>query len=262
MDKRSLAHIRCFLLDMDGTIYLGDRLLEGTLEFLEAVTRSGREYYFLTNNSSKSAAYYVRKLAAMGITVPPQKVLTSGQATGHYLLREHAGKRVFLLGNEELAGELSAMGITLCKEDAQVVTVGFDTTLTYASMTQVCNYVRVGLPFVATHPDFNCPVQDGFIPDIGAILAFIEASAGRRPDVIVGKPHGEIVRYAMERTGQSAQALAICGDRLYTDIRTGVDHGLTSVLVFTGEAKREELAHSPIQPTIALERLSDLIAYL
>lgn len=262
MDKTSLAHIRCFLLDMDGTIYLGNRLIEGTLEFLDAVLRSGRDFYFLTNNSSKSAAYYVRKLAAMGISVPAQKVLTSGRATGHYLLREHAGKRVFLLGNEELTSEMNDMGIALCKKDAQVVVVGFDTTLTYASMTQVCDYVRAGLPYIATHPDYNCPTQDGFIPDIGAILAFIEASAGRRPDVIVGKPHGEIVRYAMEQTGFSAGELAICGDRLYTDIRTGADHGLASILVFTGEATREELALSPIQPTFATERLSDLTAYL
>lgn len=257
-----LADVRCFLLDMDGTVYLGDRVLEGSLEFLEAVRRSGRRSLFLTNNSSRSVSHYVKKLGRLGIEAGEEDILSSGWATGRYLLREHPGKRVFLLGNESLRAEMEGMGVPLDDQAPDIVVTGYDTTLTYRKMVSVCDFVRAGLPYIATHPDFNCPVEGGFEPDIGAIAAFIQASTGRKPDFIVGKPHGEIVRAAMERSGCPREALAMCGDRLYTDIKTGVDHGILSVLVFTGETTREDLTVSEIRPDIALERLADLIPYL
>ncbi len=257
-----LAPVRCFLLDMDGTIYLSDRLLKGSLEFLSAARSSGRQALFLTNNSSRSAAHYVKKLNRLGIEAEEDDVLSSGWATANYLLREHPGKRVFLLGNESLRAEMQGMGVVLDDSRPEIVAIGYDTTLTYEKMVSVCDFVREGLPYIATHPDFNCPVDGGFEPDIGAIIAFIHASTGRRPDVIVGKPHGEIVRAALKRTGLSTGELAMCGDRLYTDIRTGVDHGIASILVFTGETTREDLESSDIRPTLAVERLGDLARWL
>jgi HAD superfamily hydrolase (TIGR01450 family) len=258
----ALKPIRCFLLDMDGTIYLGERLLAGSLDFLEAVRRSGREVLFLTNNSSRSSAHYVEKLGRLGIAAHADVVLSSGWATGRYLLREHPGKRIFLLGNESLRAEMEGMGIVIDETHPDLVLIGYDTTLTYQKMVKVCDFVRAGLPYVATHPDFTCPVDGGFEPDIGAIAAFIHAATGRTPDITIGKPYGEIVRAATDRTGCTPDALAMCGDRLYTDIKTGVDHGITSVLVFTGETTREDLAASDLKPTIAVERLADLVAYL
>lgn len=257
-----LSPIRCFLLDMDGTVYLGDRLLEGSIAFLEAARASGRRCVFLTNNSSRSTRHYIEKLSRLGIHIDPGDMLSSGQATAGYLLREHPGKRVYLLGNDSLRQEMQEAGITIDQSHPQMVVVGYDTTLTYEKMVAVCDFVRAGLPYVATHPDFNCPVEGGFEPDIGAIMAFIEASTGRKADLVVGKPHGEILRCALERTGLDRGQLAICGDRLYTDIKTGVDHGLASVLVFTGETTRQDAAASPIKPTVAVERLADLIPYL
>jgi HAD superfamily hydrolase (TIGR01450 family) len=167
-----------------------------------------------------------------------------------------------LLGNESLREEMLAHGIAVDQEHPDVVVIGYDTTFTYQKMVAVCDFVRAGLPYVATHPDYNCPVEGGFEPDIGAIMAFIHASTGRWADVIVGKPYAEMVRYAMDRTGLAKEQLAICGDRLYTDIKTGVDHGLLSVLVFTGETTREDAAASETKPTIAVERLADLIPFL
>ena len=142
------------------------------------------------------------------------------------------------------------------------VIIGYDTTLDYAKMTAVCDHVRAGLPYIATHPDFNCPTETGFAPDIGAIIAFIEASTGRRPDLIVGKPYGGIVDAALRRTGLERSQLAMVGDRLYTDIRTGVEHGILSILVMTGETTRAMLSASDIQPDLVFERLGDMAQFI
>lgn len=254
--------IRCFLLDMDGTFYLGDALLEGSLNFLEALRRTNRKALFLTNNSSKDSRAYVEKLRRMGVTDPFLGVYTSGQAAGRYALASLPGKRAFLLGNAHLRAELTAMGVPLADDSPDYVLVGFDTTLDYAKMTRVCDLVRAGLPYIATHPDFNCPTEAGFIPDIGAIIAFIEASTGRRPDTVIGKPFRGIVDGALALTGVPAGETAMVGDRLYTDIATGLNFGMTSILVLTGEATMADVHASPIRPHLIFDRLSDIIPYL
>ena len=189
-------------------------------------------------------------------------MLTSGQAAGRYCLREFSGKRAFLLGNEMLREELMHMGVMIDDENPDYVLIGYDTTLTYAKMTRVCDLVRAGLPYVATHPDFNCPTETGFAPDIGAIIAFIEASAGRRPDVVIGKPYKGIVEEALRVTGLQPHELAMVGDRLYTDIATGVNFGILSILVLTGEATLDDLKTSDVQPDLIFERLSAMNQYL
>ncbi|MDR3050487.1 MAG: HAD-IIA family hydrolase [Oscillospiraceae bacterium] len=257
-----MAAVRCFLLDMDGTFYLGDRLLPGSLDFLAALARTGREALFLTNNSSKSAAHYLQKLRGMGVPPAFLRVYTSGQAAGEYALRRFSGKRGFLLGNEALRHELEAMGLALDDTSPDYVLVGFDTGLTYARLARVCDLLRAGLPYIATHPDFNCPTETGFAPDIGAIMAFIEASTGRQADVIIGKPHRGIVEGALALVRQRAEACAMVGDRLYTDIATGVRFGMTAVLVLTGETTRAAAAQAETQPHLIFERLCDMVPYL
>lgn len=167
---------------------------------------------------------------------PFLNVLTSGQAAGHYCLRTYPGQKAFLLGNELLRAELERMGLVIDNEHPDYVLIGYDTTLDYRKNDKSVRPVRAGLPYVATHPDFNCPTETGFAPDIGAIIAFIEASAGRRPDVILGKPYAGIVEEALKLTGLTKQELAMVGDRLYTDIATGLNFGILSILVLTGEA--------------------------
>lgn len=260
--RARLAGVRCFLLDMDGTFYLGDGLIEGSLEFLRALRRTGRKALFLTNNSSKSAALYVEKLRRMGVEAPFLSVFTSGQAAGQYALRAHPGQRAFLLGNDLLRQELAAMGVAMDDANPDYLLVGFDTTLDYAKLTRACDLARAGLPYVATHPDFNCPTERGFIPDIGAIMAFIEASTGRKADVIIGKPHRGIVDGALAIVDEPAGACAMVGDRLYTDIATGVNFGMTSILVLSGEAGMADVAASAVKPHLIFDRLSDMIPYL
>ncbi len=258
-----LSGIRCFLLDMDGTFYLGDRLIEGSLDFLEALRKTGRDAWFLTNNSSKSAAAYVEKLTCMGVPEPfRSQVMTSGHAAAHYILERFPKGRGYLLGNEVLRAELTGMGLSFTDDEPDYVLVAFDTTLDYAKMCAVCDHIRAGKPYIATHPDFNCPTETGFIPDMGAIMAFIEASTGRKADIILGKPHGGIVREAQMRTGYALSELAMVGDRLYTDVATGVNHGMTGILVLSGEATMEDVANSDVKPDMIFDRLSDMIPYL
>lgn len=257
-----LRSVSCFVLDMDGTFYLGDRLIEGSLDFYRAVYASGRRVLFLTNNSSRDGRHYAQKLRRMGCPAAEGDVYTSGMAACQVMNREYAGVPVYLLGNDSLRAEFTRYGVPLDDRHPGAVVVGFDTTLTYEKLCAVCDHVRAGLPYLATHPDFNCPTETGFIPDAGAIIAFIEASTGRRPDRIVGKPHADIVAGMLALTGLPPEGLCVCGDRLYTDIATGIRNGILSVCVLSGESSAEDVDASTVIPDLVFGRLSDLIGYL
>ena len=258
----NIQDVRCFLLDMDGTFYLGENLIPGSLDFIRRVEETGRDFLFLTNNSSHNADFYVQRLKRMGLNVGREKVLTSGEATAAVLKEKYPGKRAFVLGNEFLLEEMREAGVTVDQTDPEIVVVGYDTTLDYKKMTAVCDLVRAGLPYIATHPDFNCPTETGFAPDIGAIMAFIEASTGRRADLVVGKPHTGIVQAALRRTGLAVGQLAMVGDRLYTDVETGLKSGMLSILVMSGETTPEMLAAYPHKPDLVFDRLAEMIPLL
>ncbi len=260
--REKLKPIRCFLLDMDGTFYLGNQLIEGSLDFLSALERTGRTARFLTNNSSKSAKVYKDKLQRMGVDARYQDVITSSHAAAHYCMEQYPAGRGYLLGNPMLREELEEMGLRFTEENPDYVLVAFDTTLDYAKMCKVCDFIRAGKPYIATHPDFNCPTETGFIPDMGAIMAFIEASTGRKADIILGKPYEGIVQEALRRTGFRKQEMAMVGDRLYTDVATGVHHGMTGILVLSGEATMDDVKTSDVKPDLIFGRLSDMIPYL
>ena len=258
----NIQDVRCFLLDMDGTFYLGEKIIPGSLEFIRRVEETGRDFLFLTNNSSHNAAFYVQRLKRMGLEIGREKVLTSGEATAALVKEMYPGKRAFVLGNEFLIEEMREAGVPVDMQNPEIVVVGYDTTLDYKKMTAVCDFVRAGLPYIATHPDFNCPTETGFAPDIGAIMAFIEASTGRRADRVVGKPHTGIVQAALRRTGLSAGQMAMVGDRLYTDIETGLKSGMLSILVLSGETTPQMLAEYPNKPDLVFDRLADMIPLL
>ena len=169
---------------------------------------------------------------------------------------------MFLLGNELLTREFEEAGICLSESDPQVVVTGFDTSLTYGKMCRVCDLVRSGLPYIATHPDYNCPTENGFIPDAGAIHAFIHASAFRYPDHVVGKPGGDIMDYLAGRAGASREQTAMVGDRLYTDVAAGVNNGYTGILVLSGEAGMRDVEESEIVPDLIFTSVREMIAFL
>ncbi len=253
-----LKDVKLFLLDMDGTFYLGNQLIGGSLSFIKRVRETGRDFLFLTNNSSHNAAFYVEKLHGMGLDIPQSKVMTSGEATCEKIRELYPGKRAYVLGNEYLLEEFAKSGIEVDDAHPDIVVIGFDTTLTYQKLQAVCDFVRAGLPYIATHPDFNCPTETGFMPDIGAIMAFIEASTGRRPDLVVGKPNTGIVEAVLRRTGLKANEMAMVGDRLYTDIETGLRSGMLSILVMSGETTQEMLGSAERKPDLVFDRLSDM----
>ncbi len=254
--------LECFLLDMDGTVYLGDRLIEGTQAFLEALRQSGRKLLFLTNNSSKNAQVYLDKLARMGIACGREELLTSGQAAAETILLENKDARVWVMGNQALKSELCELGLCVVDKDPDLILTAFDTELTYQKLWDCCNYVRQGLPYWATHPDFNCPTETGFMPDLGSMTELIFASTGRRPERVIGKPERDIFLSAQRRTGIPLSQMAMCGDRLYTDILSGQKQGLFSILVLTGETDQAQLANSDIRPDLTVDKLADLVPYM
>jgi HAD superfamily hydrolase (TIGR01457 family) len=258
----SLAHIRCFLLDMDGTFYLGERLIEGALRFIEVLQAQSRDFLFLTNNSSKGPAQYVEKITHLGLPIPTQKVLTSGEATAMHLQQLYPSARVFVVGTPALEDEFAKRGFGLTDEAPDVAVLGFDTTLTYNKLWRLCDCARAGLPYFATHPDFNCPTETGYMPDIGAMLAFVKASTGRDPDAIIGKPNRLIVDKAAERVNLPVESLCMIGDRLYTDIALGASAGIATLLVLSGETHAEDVAASPHQPDGVFPHLGAVADYL
>lgn len=258
----ALKNVECFVLDMDGTFNLGMDIIPGAMGFYNKAVSSGKRVIFLTNNSSRDRKHYTQKLNNLGCPATEKDIYTSGMATCQYLNREFSDKKAYLLGNEHLKKEFRSYDVELVEENPDIVVIGFDTTLDYKKMTKVCDFVREGLPYIATHPDYNCPTETGFIPDIGAIIAFIEASTGRVPDIIVGKPYEEIVRGLMQMVGLQKEKLAICGDRLYTDIATGVNFGILSVCVLTGETGLDDIENSEIKPHLVFDSLGDMADHI
>ena len=257
-----LKDVKTFFLDMDGTFYLENTVLEGSMDFLHALADTGKQALFLTNNSSKSTSVYMRKLKKMGVPKAFCEVLTSGKAAGHYVLSNYEGKSAYVLGTPAFKREIIQLGITIDETNPDIILMGYDTTLNYRKLTEVCDWVRSGIPYIATHPDFNCPMEKGYAPDIGAQIAYIDASTQRKPDLIIGKPHAGILEQALALTGRTKEEVAMVGDRLYTDIAMGKNFGLLSVLVLTGEACVADIASSGIVPDIIVERLSSMIPHL
>lgn len=262
MINEPLLHVKCFLLDMDGTFNLGEELIDGSLYFIETLKVLGLEFLFLTNNSSRHRRQYAEKIARLGLTIPEELVFTSGEATALHLRREYPFSKVFVVGTPSLEEEFHQHGFQLDENDPQLVVLGFDTTLTYQKLWKLCDFVRAGLPYIATHPDFNCPTETGYMPDIGAMIAFVHAATGREPDLVIGKPNRLIVDAVAEKYNYLIAEMAMVGDRLYTDIALGKTSGITTCLVLSGETRLEEVAHSQFQPTYTFDNLRGIADWL
>lgn len=261
-----LSQKKLFILDLDGTIYLSDKLIKGADDFLKTILQNGKDFIFLTNNSSRSGKVYVEKLKGMGIEVEESQVMTSGKATILYLKGLKPGAKVFLLGTPSLEEEFLEAGFTLIKdreEKPDYVVFGFDKTLTYEKMWMACDFILEGAGYIATHPDINCPLAGGkFMIDTGSFLKAIEASIHRTPDVIIGKPNKFIIDIIKNEKGLLEEDLVMVGDRLYTDILGAQNAGIDSVLVFSGETTKEAYEESEIKATYAfssVERIDEIL---
>lgn len=255
----AIKNAKLFICDMDGTVYLGERVLDGALEFVKKIKSSGKGFLFFTNNASRRKEDYLEKLQRLGFG--ECELMTSGDVTASYLLRHYPNKTVYVLGTEALKNGMRKAGVTLVDtNDADIVVSSFDTELTYEKLCIACDGVRNGAIFLSTHPDYNCPTDGGFIPDSGAIAALITASTGRTPKYL-GKPYKETAEAICNLKGVSPKDCISIGDRLYTDIAMAKNAGMTSVLVLSGESKKSDI-NEENKPDFVVESVKNIIDYL
>jgi HAD superfamily hydrolase (TIGR01450 family) len=246
-----LANKRLFLLDMDGTLYLDEHLFPGVTDFLARVRAVGGRYLFLTNNSSRGVEGYIEKMRRLGIETGREDYLTSVDATIRYLRREKPGKRCYVFGTRSFYRQLEEAGIPVTdhlEEDIDLLLCGFDRELTFQKLEDACILLGRGVDFVATNPDWVCPTWYGSVPDCGSVCEMLTRATGRRP-VVIGKPRPAMVELALERTRFAPEQALIVGDRLYTDIACGVNAGIDSAFVLSGEGTEEDLERSGVHPT-------------
>lgn len=256
-----VAPLKLYLLDMDGTLYLGDRLFPCTLDFLEAVKSIGGRYLFMTNNSSKSVTDYIQKLEKMGISAVPEDFITSSQATCYYLSKHHRGKKLYLCTTRSFRIELENAGFEITEDphEAQCIVMGFDTELTFQKLHDISYLltVRPDIPYIASNPDYVCPTEFGYVPDCGSVSQMLYNATGRMP-LFIGKPEPLMPQLAMERLAVAPENTCVIGDRIYTDIKSGLNAGITSILVMSGETTEKVLMESEDQPHLVVKDVSEI----
>ena len=260
-----LKSMKLFLFDMDGTLYLGDRLYSFTTELLQTIKENGGKYLFMTNNSSKSVDDYVKKLHKLGITATREEFMTSSQATAYYLHKHHEGQALYVCGTESLKEELRMEGFTVTTnlEEVECIVMGFDTELTFQKLHDVSYLLltRKYIPYIATNPDLVCPTEFGAVPDCGSVCIGIKNATGREP-IVIGKPSPLMPQLAMEKLGIGKEETCVVGDRIYTDVKSGLNAGITGILVLSGETTLEILAESPDKPHLVLPDAGEILKAL
>ena len=274
---------KLFLLDMDGTIYLGERLFEGTAAFLQWVRENGGQYAFLTNNSSRGIEGYLAKMERMGIPQKTDYFLTSTDATIDFLKKAYpdyaagnANRTAFYAcGTENFKSQLRAAGFWILSEDeaedrlAQtdkdaflpVLLLGYDTELAYRKLTICVKLLNHGSDYIATHPDLVCPMEWGNAPDIGLVIHDLKVCTGREP-VVIGKPQPQMVYTALKKYGAAPEETVLIGDRLYTDIACGNNAGIDTILVLSGEGTIEDIDKYGVKPTYIYIDIAAVLADL
>ena len=261
MKQQYIEKTRLFLFDMDGTLYLGNRLYDFTKELLATIKEQDRRYLFMTNNSSKSVADYIKKLEKLGILATREDFITSSQATAYYLHKHHEGQILYVCGTNSLKEELRREGFTVTEvaDEAECIVMGFDTELTFQKLEDVSRLLLTReISYIATNPDLVCPTEFGSVPDCGSVCQMIYNATGKRP-VVIGKPTPLMPQLAMERLGYGKEETCVVGDRIYTDIKSGLNAGITTILVMSGETTPEILAESKEKPHIVLDDAGEIL---
>ena len=256
----SLAEKKLFLLDMDGTLYLDDNLFDGVLDFLAAVKARGGRYLFLTNNSSRGVEDYVAKLRRLGIEAEKEDFLTSVDATIAVLKQEYPTARCYTAGTASFRRQLTEAGIAVTdkvKDGVDLLLWGFDRELTFQKLEDSCILLGRDIPWLATNPDWVCPTAYGYVPDCGSFCQMLTRATGRQPRFL-GKPQPDMVHLALSRTGFAPHEAVMVGDRLYTDIACGVNAGIDTVFVLSGEGTRQDIEDMNIHPTWVMDNIAQL----
>ena len=266
MDVRNkIKGIKLFLFDMDGTLYLGDRLYEFTPSLLQTIKDKGGRYLFMTNNSSKSVKAYIEKLSKLGIKAEYDDFITSSQATAYYLKKHYTDSVLYVCGTESLKTELKENGFVVTDDvnETDCIVMGFDTELNFQKLHDVSFMLctRKDIPYIATNPDYVCPTEFGSVPDCGSVCDMLYNVSGRRP-VFIGKPEPLMPILAMEKAGAEKNETAVIGDRIYTDIKSGLNAGALTILVMSGETTKEILKRSAEKPDIVMEDAGEILEIL
>lgn len=251
----TIKRLKLYLFDMDGTLYLGNRLFDFTIDLLKEIKSNGAIYMFMTNNSSKSVEAYIEKLEKLGIDAQYDDFITSSQATAYYLKKHYSRARLYVCGTKSLKDELKKEGFTVTddKDKTDCIVMGFDTELTFKKLSDISEMLSTReLPYIATNPDYVCPTEFGSVPDCGSVCDMIFNATGKRP-VVIGKPEPLMPLLAMEKTGCKKNETAVIGDRIYTDVKSGINAGTVSILVMSGETTTEVLNASEYKPDIVLD---------
>ena len=259
-----ISDIKLFLFDMDGTLYLGDRLYSFTKELLAKIKAQNKRYMFMTNNSSKSVEDYIIKLKRLGIEATKDEFITSSQATAHYLKNNMRDKKLYVCGTDSLKKELSENGLILTDDvnETECIVMGNDTELTFKKLYDVSYMLCTReLPYIATNLDYVCPTEFGSVPDCGSICDMIYNATGKRP-MLIGKPEALMPKLAMETCNVKNTETAVIGDRIYTDIKCGINAENLSILVMSGETTNEILEASSDKPDIVLEDAGKMIEFI
>ena len=252
--------LRGYLLDLDGTIYRGDRLIPGAAESVAVLRDRGRRIVFLTNKPLYSRGDYAKKLSRLGIETSEDDVINSSYVLARYLADRAPGSKVYAIGEPPLLAELESAGLLLCDDLDRIeyVIAAFDRTFDYEKLNIGFQAIRRGAHFVATNPDRTCPVDGGEIPDAAGVIAALEATTGKKVEVVAGKPSPEMVSVALDRLGVRRDECAMVGDRLETDMRMARDAGLTGILTLSGVTSRINLGSSKIEPDYVIESVAAL----
>ncbi|MBQ0110655.1 MAG: HAD-IIA family hydrolase [Oscillospiraceae bacterium] len=260
-DAQKLRNTKLFLLDMDGTLYLGNTVFPYTKEFLQTVKNSGRRYMFITNNSSKSVEDYIKKLESLGISSTREDFQTSSMALIYYLQKHNVYKNFYVCGTASLKKELANAGFTVTenREQANGIIIGYDSELTYKKLEDVSYLLctKKDIFYIATNPDYVCPTEFGSVPDCGSMCDMLYNVARRRP-IMIGKPEPLMITLAAEKAGVPLSQTAVVGDRIYTDVKSGINAGALGVLVLSGETTVKMLEDSSVKPSVVIDDISKI----
>lgn len=266
MSKQEIIKgLKLYLFDMDGTLYLGDRLYDFTPTLLEKIKANGAKYMFMTNNSSKSVLDYIKKLDKLGIKAEYDDFITSSQATAYYLEKYHKNATLYVCGTNSLKEELQRAGFKITEDLdlVECIVMGFDTELTFKKLHDVSKLLltRKDIPYIATNPDYVCPTEFGSVPDCGSVCDMLYNVSKRRP-IVIGKPEALMPQLAMEKLSVDKTKTAVIGDRIYTDIKSGINAGTVTILVMSGETTYEILNNSEEKPNFVMESAKEIIDLL
>ena len=256
-DKEIFENVKYYVADLDGTVYLGNELIDGAKEFFDLVKENGKDFYFLTNNSSNNSVVCREKLIKMGFPVPEEKIIVSTHVAINYIKKNYPDKSVYLIGNSRLLYDFEKSGIPLTKDMPDIVVLGLDDTLNYEKIRKGCNFIIKGAKFIVTHPDIKAPMGDDYMPDAGSMMALFSTCTGVEP-LVMGKPEVYTADYLTELLHCRRDEICFIGDSLAADIALGARHGMKTACVLTGVTTPEIYEKSNIKPDVCVDSIKDL----